>query len=200
MPLAFSTVLMLFGAGAAAQAATAVPASANLRNLLLGRFDNREQVAKTSADAAHAIPHVIVTIEATAQPDWSLWRVHLEADADNAFDQTWAMQIRTEYDGTLSLIPYYQYKPTSVPSAAAFDAQGWLSLEACSMRGDFAKARFRGISDGAPCVAASTNLGPLRTLLPVGIDRNGDDLHLDLDYRSARTRIDAKRAPGAQHP
>ncbi|HEY0180065.1 MAG TPA: hypothetical protein VGC30_10595 [Dokdonella sp.] len=163
--------------------------------LLQGRYDNRAQVAAAAAAAPGAVPHVSVAIEPTAQPDWTLWRVHLEADAEHAFDQTWAMQTRTEYDGSTALIPYYPYKPAAAPSAATFDPQGWLSLEACALRGAAAPQRIQGMSEGEPCVAVTMSLGPLRALLPVGLDREGDRLQLDLNYRGARTRIDARREP-----
>jgi len=51
------------------------------------------------------------------------------------------------------------------------------------------------MSEGEPCVAVTMSIGPLRTLLPVGIDREGEWLHLDLNYHGARTRIDAHRMP-----
>jgi hypothetical protein len=176
-------------AGAMASDAGAV--SADMNSLLLGRFDNREQVAK--ADRAHAAPHVTVTVEPTPQKDFSLWHVHVETDPESTFDQTWAMQVRTEHDGSRALIPYYQLKQESPPSAATFDAQGWLSLEACALRGDFSKRRIEGISEGEPCVAVSMGVGARRALLPVGFVRERDTLHVDFNLRGLRTRIDAKQ-------
>jgi len=173
--------------------AAADPADANA--LLKGKFDNREQVAEAKPDAEPPMPHVVVTIEPTPQKNWTLWRVHLEVDADNVFDQAWAMETRREHDGSTSLVPYYQYKPTAPASAATFDPKTWLSLEACALRGKFTKTRIEGMSEGEPCVAVSMGIGPLRALLPVGIEREGDWLHLDLNYRGARTRIDARAAP-----
>ncbi len=186
--------LLWFATCLAAQPqADANAVTANASALLQGRFDNRDQVGKASSDPEHAIPHVTVTIEPTPQANWSLWHVHLETDAQSSFDQTWAMQARAEYDGSGALIPYYQLQQTQAPAAAAFDPHGWLSLEACALRGEFKKNRIEGMAEGEPCVAVSINVGARRALLPVGIVREGEWLHLDLSLRGVRTRIDAKR-------
>ncbi|MDR2013062.1 MAG: hypothetical protein LBQ20_08480 [Rhodanobacter sp.] len=160
-----------------------------------GRYDNRAQAAKTSGDAKHAIPQVEVTIEATPQKDFALWHVRLQTDAESIYEQTWAMQSRTVYDGSTSLIPYYQFKQTSTPSAASFDAQGWLSLEACMLRGETGK-RVRMMSEGVPCDAASNPVGLPRALLPIGIERDGTRLQLDFDLRDRRTRIELEPSKG----
>ena len=178
--------------GAAGQPSGAGAVSANIETLQ-GRFDNREQISKAPAGSENAIPHVILTIEPTPQKDWSLWHVHLETDADTSFDQTWAMEVRTEHDGSGALIPYYQFKQASDPVASAFTEDGWLSLEACALRGDFTQARIEAMSEGEPCVAVSMSVGARRALLPVGFVRDGETLHLDLNLRGVRTRIDAVR-------
>lgn len=189
--------LLWFAACMAAQPhADANDVPANASALLQGRFDNHDQAGKASSDPEHSIPHVAVTIEPTAQADWSLWHVHLETDAQTSFDQTWAMQTRTEYDGSGALIPYYQLQQTQAPAAATFDPHGWLSLEACALRGQFKKNRIEGVAEGEPCVAVSMSVGARRALLPVGIVREGESLHVDLNLRGVRTRIDAKRLHG----
>jgi hypothetical protein len=184
--------LLAFAGLAAAQLCGAAGA-ADANTLLQGRFDNREQVAKAKPGAQDLVPHVTVTIEPTPQDGWSLWHVHLEADAENAFDQNWAMQAQLEHDGSTSLVPYYQFKPAGPATAATFDPKTWLSLEACALRGKFDKTHIKGMSEGEPCAAVTMSIGPLRALLPVGIDREGEWLHLDLNYRGVCTRIDARR-------
>ncbi|HEX7914502.1 hypothetical protein [Rudaea sp.] len=173
----------------AASGATAAP-------LLVeqGLYDNRDQAAKSPRDVDSAIPQVTVTIEPTPQKDFALWQVHLQTDAESTYEQTWAMQSRTEHDGSRSLIPYFQFKQTSTPSAANFDVQGWLSLEACALRGEFGKTRSRAMSEGEPCAAAIMNVGARRALLPVGIERNGARLQLDFNLRGKRTSIDLHRS------
>jgi len=155
-----------------------------------GHYDNRDQAAKSPRDGDSAIPQVTVTIEPAPQKDFALWHIHLQTDAESTYEQTWAMQSRTEHDGSTSLIPYFQFKQTTTPAAANFDAQGWLSLEACALRGEFGKTRIHAMSEGEPCVAAIMNVGARRALLPVGIERNGARLQLDFNLRGKRTRID----------
>ena len=171
----------------AALANAATPADPNA--LLRGKYDN---VAQAKADAS--VPHVVVTIEPTAKADWTLWAVHVETDPSTAYDQTWAMQLRKEYDGSYALIPSYQLKQDTPPPASSFDPAGWLSLEACALRGTFANGKLEGVSEGEPCVAVSMSVGARRALLPVGFERDGDRLHLDMNLRGVRTRIDARRS------
>jgi hypothetical protein len=185
-------LLWLTSVHAAPPNTKAADVTASVETLLQGRYDNREQVAKAPTDAEHAIPHVTFVIERTPKPDFSLWHVHLETDAETSYDQTWAMQAKVEHDGSIALVPYYQFKQTSVPVANAFDPKDWLSLEACALRGEFAKARIEGMSEGEPCVAVSMNVGARRALMPVGVVREGEWLRVDLNLRGVRTRIDAK--------
>ncbi len=185
--------LLWLASGFAAQPQAGASAVSNVDALLQGRFDNREQVAKAPADGANPIPHVTVVIEPTPQKGWSLWHVHLETDPQTSYDQTWAMQTRVEHDGSGALVPYYELHQTSDPAAGAFNPQEWLSLEACALRGAIEKTRFAGLSEGEPCVAVSMSVGARRALLPVGFEREGEWLHLDLGLRGERTRIDARR-------
>jgi hypothetical protein len=180
-------------------AATGTPPDADatrakVQNLLLGTFDNGAHAAKAPA-GEQPVPHVTIRIEQTPQKDFSLWHVRIQTDAESTFEQTWAMQTRIEYDGSGALIPYYQLHQDSVPAAVAFDGQGWLSLEACALRGEFTPKRVQGIAEGEPCVAVSMSVGARRALLPVGFTREGEWLRLDLNLHSVRTRIDAKRSP-----
>lgn len=177
---------LLLASVLAGHASSATPADPNM--LLQGKYDNASQ-AKSDA----GVPHVVVTIEPTAKPEWTLWAVHVETDATTAFDQTWAMQLRKEYDGSYALIPSYQLKQETPPSAASFDPAGWLSLEACALRGPFAKDRLEGVAEGEPCVAVSMSVGARRALLPVGYVRQGDRLEVDLNLRGTRTHIDGRR-------
>jgi len=188
----FSTLLWSAATGAPPDAA-AVQAKAQA--LLPGTFDNAAQVSKAPAGAEQPLPHVTIKIESTPQKDFSLWHVRIQTDPESTFEQTWAMQLRIEHDGSGALIPYYQLHQDSMPTAAAFDGQGWLSLEACALRGEFTATHLKGIAEGEPCVAVSMSVGARRALLPVGFTREGDWLRLDMNLRSVRTRIDAKRSP-----
>ena len=177
--LSFASLVALRAAFAAAPDPSA---------LLAGRFDNAAQVKSDPA-----LPHVVVSVEPTAKPEWTLWAVHVETDPATSFDQTWAMQLRKEYDGSYALIPYYQFKQDTPPAASSFDPAGWLSLEACALRGAFAKGRIEGVAEGEPCVAVSMGVGARRALMPVSYVREGDRLEVDLNLRGVRTHIDARR-------
>jgi len=178
---------LLFASLVAGTARSAPPPDVGA--LLTGKYDN---VAQTKSDAN--VPHVVVTIERTPKPEWTLWAVHVETDATTSFDQTWAMELHKEYDGSYALIPSYQLKQDAPPSAASFDGSGWLSLEACALRGPFAKGRLEGNAEGEPCVAVTMSVGARRALLPVGYVREGDRLQVDLNLRGARTRVEARRS------
>jgi hypothetical protein len=186
----------LIFAGLCAAAAYAAPShddrAASASALLVGKFDNRQQVDK-AAQNGDAPPHVVVTVEAVPVKNWSMWHVHLETDPQTSYDQTWIVETRIEHDGSIALIPYYELRQETPPTVAEFDQSKWLSLEACALRGSFRQAHVDGLSEGEPCVAASMSVGARRALLPVGIVREGDWLHLDFNLRGARTRIDARR-------
>lgn len=152
-----------------------------------GSFDN---LAQTQADAA--IPRVLLTIVPTSRADWSLWQVHVATDASTSYDQTWAMQLREESDGSGSLVPYYQLKQETKPTAADFDPSKWLSLEACAYRGSFTAEKVRGMSEGEPCVAVSMSVGARRALLPVGFTLEDGALRLEFNFAGKRTDVDAR--------
>ncbi|MFT3792169.1 MAG: hypothetical protein QM741_14095 [Rudaea sp.] len=105
------------------------------------------------------------------------------------------MQTRTEHDGSRALVPYYQLHQDAPPTAAAFDPEQWLSLEACALRGKFGARRIEAMSEGEPCVAVTMGVGARRALLPVGIVREADRLRVDLNLYGTRTHIDARRVP-----
>jgi hypothetical protein len=176
---------------AALPCASAAPA--DVAALPAGRFDNAAQAGQAVPGSDHPIPHVTLTIEPTPKKDFALWHVHIETGPDAKYDQTWAIQTRIEHDGSVALVPYYQLHQDSTPDAATFDTPGWLSLEACALRGDPGKAPFHAMSEGEPCVAASMNVGARRALLPVGVERDGNALELDMNLFNTRMRIDAKR-------
>lgn len=186
------SALLALSSSQAQRVADADPVAINVARLQ-GTFDNGDQAGKPAAGAGEPVPHVTVTIEPTPQKDFALWHVHLQTDPQSTFDQTWAMQMRVEHDGSGALIPYYQLKQDTPPAAASFDPHGWLSLEACSLRGDFSKAHLSGMAEGEPCVAVSMSVGARRALLPVGFDYQGGTLQLDLNLRGVRTRIVTKR-------
>ena len=189
--LLFFTTLLLSAAASALPDEATIAAKAQA--LLPGTFDNAAQVASAPAGGEQPLPHVTIRIETTPRQDFSLWHVRVQTDPESTYEQTWAMQTRIEHDGSGALVPYYQLHQDSAPAAATFDGQGWLSLEACALRGAFAPARLQGFAEGEPCVAVSMSVGARRALLPVSFVREGDKLRVDLNLRGLRTRIDAVR-------
>jgi hypothetical protein len=174
--------------------------------LLAGRYDNAAQVAQGTPLAENRTPqHVTITVEPTRQPDWALWRVHMDVDravaqaagSDTSLDAVWAMRISREAkDKTLRLIPY-ALSPSVNPAtlnAAAFDPAQWLSLEACMLSGDFGISRVVAAATADEmCVAETMGLGGKRAFLPSRIEREGDWLHVQLIYFGQPWRVDARR-------
>jgi hypothetical protein len=160
-------------------------------NFFAGHFDNKAQIGSASADTS--IPHVIVDIESSPKPEWTLWRVRVETESDGAFEQTWAM-LEERQDHHAALVPYYQLKQDAAPDAKSFDPSQWLSLEACALRGGFGPKHLVGFAEGEPCVAVSMNVGARRALLPVSFETDGNVLHVDLNLRGKRTSIVADRS------
>jgi hypothetical protein len=164
----------------------------NADRMFVGRYDNKVQSNRSPAD--HHVPRVAIDIQGTPQPHWTLWAVHVETDAVTSYDQTWAMHSET-LNGVGALVPYYQLKQETPPSAAAFDPTAWLSLEACAMRGKSGSKQMQGFSEGEPCVAVSMNVGARRALLPVAFEFDRNALHIDLNLHGERTAIVADRLP-----
>jgi len=147
-----------------------------------GVYDNHEQVwaAHENAPGAAQPPHVVVTIEPTGQPDWALWRMHL--DANPPMDATWAIHTVTQSDGALSFVPH---RALATPAAApAFDLQQWAALDACTLRTP-AHATTAS-TDLAACAAIVPGIGTEAALLPLAIERDGDFLRVRLYADQAR--------------
>ena len=67
-------------------------------------------------------------------------------------------------------------------------------MNARSVLGGLNQARYpqlAAMAEGEPCVAVSMSVGARRALLPVGFAREGGWLHVDMNLRGVRTRIDA---------
>lgn len=147
-----------------------------------GTFDNHEQVWREAESATKAAPppHVVVTIDATDQPEWTIWHIHL--DATPALDATWALRNITEADGTTTLTPYRALVAAPV-AAPKLDATQWTALDACALR---AKAGAEAQADPAACAAIAPGVGADAALLPLAIGRDGERLHVRLYADQAR--------------
>ncbi len=172
--------------------------------LLAGRYDNLEQVA--GGKAQHPPPqHVTITVEPTSSPGWELWRVHMDVDpevaqsagSDTSLDAVWAMNITPTADGrSLQMIPYTLRPSVDISSvaASAFDPSQWLSLEACTLHGNFRPSQIVvQVPPDEMCVAATMGLGGKRAFLPSAVEREGDWLHAQLMYFGRPWQVDAHR-------
>lgn len=195
LPIALSAALCLGIAFDAQPDDRATALDSTVSELLYAQWDNREQLRK---DPDTGLPLVSLTVEPTSRSGFSLWHVRVETDPDTAYEQTWAMESRPEYDGSSSLVPFYQFQQASKPQADAFDGAGWLALEACALRGEFTPSGIDGAAQGETCVAASMNMGGRRALLPVSVSGDGQQLQFHLSLRGIRTRIETRRAAPAE--
>jgi hypothetical protein len=163
-------------------------------------------VAQGKASGLTPAPqHVTITIEPTQQADWALWRVHMDVDpavaqsagSDTSLDAAWAMNVsRGADEKSLQLIPYTLDPSVNAATvkASAFDKTQWFSLEACALRGDFAKLRIVAQASGDEmCVAETMGLGGKRAFLPTWIKRDGDWLHVQLIYFGKPWHVEARR-------
>ncbi len=151
-----------------------------------GAFDNHAQVwqAHEAAPGAVPPPHVTVGIEATDQTDWTLWRVRL--DANPPLETLWAMHGVAQSDGTRALVPHRALVAT--PAAAPkFDVQQWAALDACTLRAGAGGSSGAPMSaDAAACAAIAPGIGAEVALLPIGVERDSEWLHLRLYSDQAR--------------
>jgi hypothetical protein len=161
--------------------------------LFEGVFDNHEQVWLARAGTAGGVPHVVVTIEPTAQADWSIWHVHLDATAP--LDAVWAMQ-RIGVGDSASLMPHRASDAALALNAAPFDARQWVPLDACALRGTVTPGGARVVADVAACTTLAPGLGAQTALLPIAIEREGEWLHTRLyadQARGADARVDLRQ-------
>jgi hypothetical protein len=107
---------------------------------------------------------------------------------------------RHAHHKALSLIPYTLRSSGDAATihGAAFDESQWLSLEACMLRGKFAKSRIvvqQSVDE--MCAAEGMGLGGKRAFLPISIDGDGERLQVQLIFFGEPWRVDARRVnPG----
>jgi hypothetical protein len=172
-------VLIVLSLAACQNVRRAEPAVARTSPLeLRGVYDNHEQIwrAREISDAAPP-SHVVISIEATREPDWSLWHVHL--DAAQALDTTWAIH-RTDSN---MWTPHRAAVVEPAP-ASAFDALQWTPLDACTLRSATSSPRFSATV--AACTAVAPGIGAQAALLPLDIEHDGEWLHVRLYADQAR--------------
>jgi len=183
LSLAACTTLQQIAPGRAAVSSPVNPTA------FAGEYDNHEQVwTARAASGIVAPPHVVLTLEATTKPDWSLWHVHY--DATPPLDARWAMRRSGSGNGTVSLVPYRPIVDAPAP-AATFDEKQWAALDACAMRGNATAAGIRVAADVAACAAIVPGIGAAAALLPLTVERDGEFLHVRL-YADQARGVDAR--------
>jgi hypothetical protein len=160
-----------------------------------GVFDNHEQIwrDREAAPGGALPPHVLVSIDATPQADWSIWRIRFEATP--VLEATWAFRSVAEANGAMAWIPYRSL--IAAPAeASAFDPKQWAPLDACTLRSATRGAASLQVNaDVAACTAIAPGIGAQAALLPLGFEREGEWLHIRLyadQARGADAREDAR--------
>ena len=173
---------------------------------LAGRYENSAQVAQGKATRQTPPPqHVTIAIEPTPQADWELWRIHMDVDpvvareagSDTSLDAVWAMNIaRNARDQSIRLIPYTLNPSVDAETvkASSFDKTQWFSLEACMLAGQFGNSQIIAqVPPNEMCVAETMGIGGKRAFLPTWIQREGNDLQVQLIYFGKPWRVHAVR-------
>ncbi len=154
-----------------------------------GQYDNHEQVWAVREGGANPPAHVVVAIEPTRRPDWTIWHVRL--DAVPPLSAAWAMQ-RVD---AATWLPHRAM--VAAPTGGdAFDAQQWTPLDACALRGESSPGGIRASADVAACSAIAPGIGAQAALLPIALEAEGEWLRLRLyadQARGAQARSEARR-------
>jgi hypothetical protein len=155
-----------------------------------GQYDNHEQIWAEREGGANPSAHVVVAIEPTRRPEWTIWHVRL--DVAPPLSAAWAMR---RVDAT-TWLPYRAL--VAAPAGGdAFDAAQWTPLEACALRGEaFGGGGVRARADVAACSAIAPGIGAQAALLPIGLEVEDEWLRLRLyadQARGPQARAEARR-------
>ncbi|KAB2900614.1 MAG: hypothetical protein F9K31_04470 [Dokdonella sp.] len=154
-----------------------------------GVYDNHAQVWQARTQAAPvAVPHLRVTLSATARPEWTLWRVQL--DGTQPMQALWAMH---EVAAEVPMLVPHRALVAEPASGPQFDPAQWAALDACALRGG-AAGTWSG--DAATCTVLAPGIGPGMALLPLALTHEGEWLRLRLyadQARGADAREDLRR-------
>jgi len=176
------TTLALAACQNAAHTAAVRPDAAPAAPALAGEYDNHEQVWAARAASVAPPPHLLVRIEPAAQEDWSIWYVQL--DATPPLEARWAMR-RLDTGRGAALIPHRAL--TANPAVGqAFDRREWAPLGACALRGTAGAGVLRLSADEAACALLAPGVGAQASLLPLGVEEEGEWLRVRLYADQAR--------------
>ncbi len=155
-----------------------------------GEYDNHEQVAR--ADATQ-VPRVHFQITPLPSHGWYVWNVRVSGSAE--LTATWVMRSLKSGNGALQLTPYRALAGDPA-LGKGFDAEQWVALDACALRGTASASALDVRADLASCVTVAPGIGPTAALLPLSIEHDGDALRVRLYADQARgpeARAEARR-------
>ena len=151
---------------------------------IAGEYDNHEQVWGGREGATPvASPHVVVSVAATTQGDWSTWHVRL--DAASPLEAIWAMHRSVAADGSVVMLPH-RATVAGPAQGRAFDAKQWIPLDACALHGTSDAKGLHLAADAAACAVLAPGIGAQAALLPLAMEHEGEWLHLRLYVDQAR--------------
>ena len=190
-----------FGGGSRADNHRAAsPAGNDL--VLIGEFDNHEQVQM--AGASVAVPHVRETLR-LAENDRSghlwLWRIQ-SGEGAGAAESAWLYRIATLDNGNrYAFTPYRALDDAARAALVAgkdfkFDDKQWAELTPCTLNGERKDGKLVASADVGACSALLPGLGATAALLPLKLSFDGDMLSTVTfadQARGADASIDARR-------
>jgi hypothetical protein len=182
-------VLLLLAACQSQPHRSGEPAPTATPTVIEGQYDNHEQVWAVREGGANPPAHVVVAIEPTRRPDWTIWHVRL--DVVPPLSAAWAMQ-RVDASTWLP----HRATVTAPAGGDTFDAQQWTPLDACALRGESSSGGIRASADMAACSAIAPGIGAQAALLPIALEAEGEWLRLRLyadQARGAQARSEARR-------
>lgn len=155
-----------------------------------GEYDNHEQVAR--ADATQ-VPRVHFEVSPLPKQGWYAWNVRVSGSTE--LTATWVLRSLKSTDGALQLTPY-RALAANPALGKDFDAEQWVALDACALRGTASASTLQVRADLASCVTVAPGIGAAAALLPVSIEHDGDALRVRLYADQARgpeARAEARR-------
>jgi len=190
-----------FGGGTRTESHRAAPSSGN-DLVLIGEFDNREQV-QTSATSV-AVPHVRETLRlAENDRNGHLWMWRLQSGEGAAtVESVWLYRVATLDNGNrYTFTPYRALDDAARASLVAgkdfkFDDKQWAELTPCTLSGERKNGKLVAAADTGACSALLPGLGATAALLPLKLSFDGDTLNTVTfadQARGAEASIDARR-------
>ena len=145
-------------------------------------YDNHEQVWTAAQSAALAVPHVVLSMQAQPDAEWSIWDVRV--DGTTPLQARWAMR-RAGGKGDAMLVPYRAL--VAAPAIGKdFDATQWAALDACALHARRDGTAISHVADPAACSVLTPGIGATAALLPLAVTFDGELLRVRFYVDQAR--------------